>query len=53
MKVSELIAQLQALPKDYEVFRENGDYKDDWREVNQVYIFHKSTRRISKGVYLD
>lgn len=33
MKVKDLIAALQKCPPDAKVYKEGGDYKDDWREV--------------------
>lgn len=53
MKVYELIKELQKFPKDYEVFRENGDFKDDWREVSKVEVSHRSTLGTPVGVYLE
>jgi len=50
MTVRELIEALQRLPQDARVYREGGDYQDDWREVQsasagQVWEF--------KGVFLE
>ena len=53
MTVAELIVKLQQLPKDYEVFHEGGDYKDDWQEVNKVEVSHRSTLGTPVGVYLQ
>lgn len=33
MTVAQLIAALQKLPQDAKVYKERGDYKDDWQEV--------------------
>lgn len=33
MTVKDLIVALQRLPQDAKVYREGGDYIDDWREV--------------------
>lgn len=33
MTVRELILALQRFPQDAKVYKENGDYQDDWREV--------------------
>jgi hypothetical protein len=52
MTVSELIEQLKQLPHDYEVFYEGGDYKDDWQEVRNVSVSHRSTLGTPVGVYL-
>lgn len=53
MTVSELIRELQTLPQNYEVFRESGDYKDDWIEVNRVSVSHRSSLGTPVGVYLE
>jgi hypothetical protein len=53
MTVAELIAELQQFPKDYIVFREGGDYKDDWQEVSRVEVSHRSTLGTPVGVYLE
>ena len=53
MTVSELIKELQTLPQNYEVFRETGDYKDDWIEVNRVSVSHRSSLGTPVGVYLE
>ena len=53
MTVAELIAKLKQFPHDYEVFREGGDYKDDWREVSKVEVSHRSTLGTPAGVYLE
>lgn len=53
MTVSELIEKLKQLPQDYEVFREGGNYKDDWREVDKVEVSHRSTLGTPVGVYLE
>lgn len=53
MKVYELIEELQKLPKDYEVFREGGDFKDDWREVSKVEVSHRATLGTPVGIYLE
>ena len=36
MLVKDLIAALQRLPQDAKVYREGGDYRDDWREVQSA-----------------
>jgi hypothetical protein len=53
MTVAELIVQLQQFPKDYLVFHESGDYKDNWQEVSKVEVSHRSTLGTPVGVYLD
>lgn len=53
MTVSELIEKLKQLPQDYEVFREGGNYKDDWREISKVEVSHRSTLGTPVGVYLE
>lgn len=53
MTVAELIAELQQFPKDYVVFREGGDYKDDWQEVGKIAVSHRSTLGTPVGVYLQ
>jgi hypothetical protein len=53
MTVAELIAELREFPPDYEVFRESGDYKDDWQEVRNVSVSHRSTLGTPVGVYLE
>jgi len=50
MTVAQLIVALQKLPQDAKVYREGGDYQDDWREIQlastgQVWEF--------KGVFLE
>ncbi len=50
MTVRELIEVLQRCPKDAKVYKESGDYKDDWREIQtasqgQVWELH--------GVFLE
>jgi hypothetical protein len=50
MTVAQLIAALQKCPQDAKVYKESGDYQDDWREVQsaahgQVWQF--------KGVFLE
>ena len=52
MTVVELIVELQKLPKDYVVFREGGDYKDDWQEVSKAEVSHRSTLGTPVGVFL-
>lgn len=49
MLVRDLIAALQKLPQDAKVYKESGDFQDDWQEVQsavpvQVWQF--------KGVFL-
>jgi hypothetical protein len=53
MTVAELIEKLKQLPQDYTVFREGGDYKDDWREVDKVEVARWSTLGTLVGVYLE
>lgn len=53
MTVAELIAELQKLPPEYPVFRDNGDYRDDWHEVEKVEVSHRSTLGTPVGVYLE
>lgn len=53
MTVSELIAELQKLPKDYLVFLDGGDYKDDWQEVIKIEVSHRPTLGTPVGVYLE
>ena len=36
MTVAQLIAALQRCPPDAKMYKEGGDYKDDWREVQTV-----------------
>ncbi len=33
MTVSELIAKLSKMPPEAKIYRDAGDFKDDWREV--------------------
>ena len=33
MTVAQLILSLQKLPQDAKVYKESGDFADDWREV--------------------
>ena len=33
MTVAQLIAALQKFPQDAKVYKDSGDFKDDWREV--------------------
>jgi hypothetical protein len=50
MTVAQLIAALQKLPQDAKVYKEGGDYQDDWHEVQFV-----STGNIweFRGVFLQ
>jgi hypothetical protein len=36
MTVSQLIEQLKKLPQDARVYRDGGEYADDWRPVHSV-----------------
>jgi hypothetical protein len=36
MTVAQLILSLQRLPQDAKVYKESGDFADDWREVHSV-----------------
>lgn len=50
MTVAQLIAALQSFPQDAKVYKESGNYQDDWREIRtaaqgQVWELH--------GVFLD
>lgn len=36
MTVAQLIDLLKRMPQDATVFREGGDYKDDWRNIHSV-----------------
>lgn len=36
MTVAQLIQALQRLPQDAIVYKETGDYADDWREIRSV-----------------
>lgn len=50
MTVDQLIKLLQTMPKDAKVYKESGDYQDDWREVQtlslgQIWEF--------KGVFIE
>jgi hypothetical protein len=50
MTVNELIEQLKKFPPDAKVYREGGDYKDDWRDVSTAsygQVWEK------KGVFLE
>jgi hypothetical protein len=53
MTVSELIAELSKMPPDATVYREGGEYKDDWREVSQVDVEYFSSLGKTRGVYLE
>lgn len=53
MTVSELIAELQKLPADYLVFRDGGDYQNDWQEVEKIEVSHRATLGTPVGVYLE
>lgn len=52
MTVAELIEELQKMPHNMTVFRDGGDYKDDWREVRTVEISRQSSLGTPAGVYL-
>lgn len=53
MTVQQLIDLLKALPLDYEVYREGGEYKDDWRKVWKIDVDGQTSLRRSQGVYLS
>ena len=36
MTVAQLIAALQKLPQDAIVYKESGDFADDWREIQSA-----------------
>lgn len=36
LTVAQLIEALQQLPQDAKVYKETGDYPDDWREIVSV-----------------
>ena len=36
MTVEQLIKLLQTFPKDAIVYKESGDYQDDWREIRSA-----------------
>ncbi len=36
MKVKELIEELKKFPPDAEVYRDAGDFKDDWRRIYRL-----------------
>ena len=36
MTVAELIKELSKLPQGHTVYRDGGDYADDWRRVHKV-----------------
>ena len=36
MTVSQLIEQLKRMPQDAKVYRDGGEYADDWRPVHAV-----------------
>ena len=38
MTVAQLIAALQKCPPDAKVYKESGDFKDDWREVQTAAV---------------
>jgi hypothetical protein len=38
MTVQELITALQKMPQDAKVYKETGDYQDDWREVKSAAV---------------
>ncbi len=50
MTVAQLIAALQKLPQDAKVYKESGDYKDDWIEIQTA-----SSGQVweIKGVFLE
>jgi hypothetical protein len=50
MTVAQVILSLQKLPQDAKVYKESGDYQDDWQEVHTV-----SAGNIweIKGVFLE
>lgn len=50
MTVEQLIKILQKFPPDAKVYREGGDYKDDWQEV--VTAAHGNVWE-KKGVFLE
>lgn len=36
MTVAQLIVALQKLPQDAKVYKESGDFADDWREIQSA-----------------
>jgi hypothetical protein len=51
MTVAQLILSLQKLPQDAKVYKESGDFADDWREV-QLVSAHGQVWQF-KGVFLQ
>ncbi len=50
MTVEQLIKLLQTMPKDAIVYREGGDYADDWR---RVYAVNNLDSCGTKGVLIE
>jgi hypothetical protein len=50
MTVAQLIESLQRLPQDAIVYKETGDYQDDWREI--VSASHRQIWEIC-GVFIE
>jgi hypothetical protein len=50
MTVAQLIISLQKLPQDAKVYKESGDFADDWQEIQLV-----SARQVweIRGVFLE
>lgn len=50
MTVAQLIAALQKLPQDAKVYKESGDFADDWQEIHSA-----SSGQVweIKGVFLE
>jgi hypothetical protein len=50
MTVEQLIAALQRLPKDAKVYKETGDFADDWHEIKSAA--HGTVWGL-KGVFIE
>lgn len=50
MTVAQLITALQKFPQDAKVYKESGDFADDWQEVK--FAAHGQVWEI-KGVFLE
>lgn len=51
LTVAELIEELKKLPQDEKVYRNGGEYKDDYREVVTAY-FEPNMGWGKRGVFI-
>lgn len=54
MTVNELIKALEACPdKEMQVFRDGGQYRDDWRHVTSIKQIPRTSLGQNRGVYIQ